>query len=203
MCPICYLLYVSAFRPSSGIHILCCPFVILYVMLQCAFLLKRITYNPDVIIGTESWLIEEISNAEVFRDNYTTFRRDWNAWGGGVFICVKDYIFCVELWADEDFEMLAVEVKGRDPKFIWKIEASTELGTRTCEQLKDWQPEPIIQEILQNDSLQFQHPNPPALSIHDSPIHPGRTLVHKQPQDPRRSANEHSAQWNEKWKTNT
>ena len=34
------------------------------------------TYNPDVIIGTESWLREEINNAEVFRDNYTIFRRD-------------------------------------------------------------------------------------------------------------------------------
>jgi hypothetical protein len=29
-------------------------------------------YNPDVIIRTESWLREEISNAEVFRDDYIT-----------------------------------------------------------------------------------------------------------------------------------
>jgi hypothetical protein len=35
-----------------------------------------LTYNPDVIIGMESWLREVISNAEVFRDDYTTFRRD-------------------------------------------------------------------------------------------------------------------------------
>jgi hypothetical protein len=33
-------------------------------------------YNPDVIIGTEPWLREEISNAELFRDEYTTFSRD-------------------------------------------------------------------------------------------------------------------------------
>jgi len=26
------------------------------------------TYNPDVVIGTESWLSEEINNAELFRD---------------------------------------------------------------------------------------------------------------------------------------
>ncbi|PNF40765.1 hypothetical protein B7P43_G17379 [Cryptotermes secundus] len=78
-------------------------------------------YNPDVIIGTESWLREEISNAEVFRDEYTTFRRDRNTRGGGVFICVKNYIACVELWVDEDFEMIAVEVKGRDPKCTWEI----------------------------------------------------------------------------------
>ena len=49
------------------------------------------TYKLDVIIGTESWLREEIKNAEVFRDDYTTFRRDRCTRGGGVFICVKNY----------------------------------------------------------------------------------------------------------------
>jgi hypothetical protein len=34
------------------------------------------TYNPDVVIGTESWLKEDIGNAEVFRADFTTFRRD-------------------------------------------------------------------------------------------------------------------------------
>jgi hypothetical protein len=38
-----------------------------------------------------------------------------------VFICVKNYIDCRELWTDEDFEMIAVEVKGTDPKFTWEI----------------------------------------------------------------------------------
>ncbi len=36
-------------------------------------------HNPDVVIGTESWLHEEVNNAEVFRDNYITFRRDRNS----------------------------------------------------------------------------------------------------------------------------
>jgi len=34
------------------------------------------TYNRELFIGTESWLREEINNVEVFRDNYTIFRRD-------------------------------------------------------------------------------------------------------------------------------
>jgi hypothetical protein len=38
-----------------------------------------------------------------------------------VFICVKNYIACVELWADEAFEMLAVERKGKEAKFTWEI----------------------------------------------------------------------------------
>jgi hypothetical protein len=79
------------------------------------------TYNPDVVIGTESWLSEEINNAEVFRDDYITFRRDRGTRGGGVFICVKNYIHCRELSTDEKFEIIAVEVKSRDPKFAWEI----------------------------------------------------------------------------------
>jgi hypothetical protein len=38
-----------------------------------------------------------------------------------VFISVKNYINCRDVWADEHFEMIAVEVKGRDPKFTWEI----------------------------------------------------------------------------------
>jgi hypothetical protein len=79
------------------------------------------TYNPDVVIGTESWLNEEINNAEVFRGDYITFRRDRCSRGGGVFICVKNHINCREFWADEDFEMTAVEVKGRNPKYTWEV----------------------------------------------------------------------------------
>jgi hypothetical protein len=74
-----------------------------------------------VIIVTESWLGEEINNAEVFRDDYSTFRRDKCTRGSAVVICVKNYIDCRELWADEDFEMIKNEVKGKDPKFPWEV----------------------------------------------------------------------------------
>ena len=59
----------------------------------------------------ESWLKEDISNAEVFRADFTTFRMD--RFGGvvGVFICVKNIITCTELRVDDDFEMIVVEVK--------------------------------------------------------------------------------------------
>lgn len=77
-------------------------------------------YNPDIIIGTESWLREGTGNAEI-RADYTTFRRDRHARGGGVFICVKNNIACSELWVDNDFEILAIEVKSSDPTFAWEI----------------------------------------------------------------------------------
>jgi hypothetical protein len=38
-----------------------------------------------------------------------------------MFICGKKHIECVELWMDEDFEMIAVEVKGKDPKCALEI----------------------------------------------------------------------------------
>jgi hypothetical protein len=44
------------------------------------------TYNPDVVLGTESWLKEDISNAEVFRADFKTFRRDRIPRVGGVYI---------------------------------------------------------------------------------------------------------------------
>jgi hypothetical protein len=68
-----------------------------------------LTHNPDVIIGSELWLSEGISNGEVFWDNYTTFRRDRTTRGAGVFICIKNSIACVELWVDKNFEMIWVD----------------------------------------------------------------------------------------------
>jgi uncharacterized membrane protein len=46
-----------------------------------------------VVTGTESWLKEDISKAEVFRADFITFRRDRSARGGGVFMFVKYYCF--------------------------------------------------------------------------------------------------------------
>jgi hypothetical protein len=68
-------------------------------------------------MGTESWLKEYISNDEVFRANFTTFRRDRSVRGGGVFVCVKNIIASTELWVDDGFEIVAVEVKGMDHKY--------------------------------------------------------------------------------------
>jgi hypothetical protein len=53
--------------------------------------------------------------------------------GGGVFICVKNYTACAELWVDEDFEMIAVEVKGRDHTFAWEIVGIYRAPKRTCD----------------------------------------------------------------------
>ena len=41
-------------------------------------------YSPNVVIGMESWLKEDIGTAEVFRADFTTFRSVRSARGGGV-----------------------------------------------------------------------------------------------------------------------
>ena len=81
------------------------------------------TYNPDIITGTgtESWLSEEIRNTEIFRSDFATFRRERRTRRVGGGVCVKNNIACSELWVDDDFEMIAMDVKGSDPKCTWEI----------------------------------------------------------------------------------
>ena len=79
------------------------------------------TYNPDVVTGTESCPKGNITNAEVFMADFTTFRRHRSARGFVVFICVRNIIASTELRVDDDFEMIAVEVKGMDSKYRWEF----------------------------------------------------------------------------------
>ena len=52
-----------------------------------AFLAKE---NPDVIIGTETWLNSSVKTCEYFNPNYSVFRRDRLDGYGGVLVAVKD-----------------------------------------------------------------------------------------------------------------
>jgi hypothetical protein len=36
-------------------------------------------------------------------------------------VCVKNCITCADLWVDEVYEMIAVEVKGKNPKNTCEI----------------------------------------------------------------------------------
>ena len=50
-------------------------------------------HDPDVLIGTESWLSNDINDAEIFPLNYVTYRKDrCDRTGGGVFISIRDNI---------------------------------------------------------------------------------------------------------------
>jgi hypothetical protein len=47
------------------------------------------SYNPDIIIGIETWLNDSVHNSEIFRPNYNIYRRDQRDGFGGVVIAVK------------------------------------------------------------------------------------------------------------------
>ena len=52
-----------------------------------------ITNNDiDIIIGTESHLNKTILSSEIFPNNFQTYRKDRNSYGGGVFVSVKSSI---------------------------------------------------------------------------------------------------------------
>jgi len=49
--------------------------------------------NPNILIGTETWLRNDISSSEIFPEGYNVYRKDrWDGYGG-VLVAVKtDYI---------------------------------------------------------------------------------------------------------------
>jgi hypothetical protein len=47
------------------------------------------SYNPDIIIGTKTWLNDSVHNSEIFPPNYNIYRRDRRDGFGGVLVAVK------------------------------------------------------------------------------------------------------------------
>jgi hypothetical protein len=62
------------------------------------------SYNPDIIIGTETWLNDPVHNSEIFPPNYNIYRRDRRDGFGGVLVTVK---------ADIVSEYLDVEINSQ------------------------------------------------------------------------------------------
>jgi hypothetical protein len=72
--------------------------------------------DPDVLIGSETWLDNSVHNNEIFPSNYTIFRKDRppNEKGltyGGVLIAVKSKFICAQRHdLDTNCEVLWVEM---------------------------------------------------------------------------------------------
>ena len=80
--------------------------------------------NPDIVIGSESWLNSSITSASVFPAGYVVYRRDRPGDGGygGVFILVSAKLQSSQpekLKVDSDSEMLWVEVKIKGAKNLF------------------------------------------------------------------------------------
>lgn len=80
------------------------------------------TEDPDIVVGTESWLNGSIASGEVFPPNFNVFRRDrGDARGGGVFIAVKNSLIAtVEINLQTNCELIwiSIHVKGLSPVYI-------------------------------------------------------------------------------------
>ncbi len=80
-------------------------------------------YNPDIILGNESWLHSGITNNEVFPDNYNIYRKDrLSDSHGGVFQAVKkDIIVTHRDDLDTDCEIIwtQCQIKNRRSKSLF------------------------------------------------------------------------------------
>ena len=64
-------------------------------------------YQPDIVIGNESWLNQNIASSEIFPENYNVFRKDRIDGYGGVFQAVKkDLIITLRSDFDTECEIL-------------------------------------------------------------------------------------------------
>ena len=74
-------------------------------------------HNPDIVLGTESKLHNDIPTYSVFPSNYTVYRKDRNANGGGVFRAIKSDIVCEECPKfDTNCEILWSSVSSKIPR---------------------------------------------------------------------------------------
>jgi len=79
------------------------------------------TYNPDVVLGRNHGLRKILA---MLKSSVLILQLSEGIGLPvvlGVFICVKNFIASTELWVDDDFEMIVVEMTGMDPKYTWEI----------------------------------------------------------------------------------
>ncbi|XP_077535928.1 uncharacterized protein LOC144148226 [Haemaphysalis longicornis] len=62
------------------------------------------TVEPQIIMGTESWLDESVRSAEIFPSGYTVYRKDRHRHGGGVFLLISSRLNSQPLFFDDDTE---------------------------------------------------------------------------------------------------
>ena len=80
--------------------------------------------NPDVVVGTESWLDPDIDNSEIFPRGYSVCRADRRSIAtrsGGVFILVRNGLLCTEqpqFQTDCELLWVKLEITGSRPLFI-------------------------------------------------------------------------------------
>lgn len=88
---------------------------------QAAFRASVEYHRPDIIMGCESKIDNKMHTYSLFPDNYTVYRKDRNANGGGVFVATKDTLISDNLPnLDSDCEIIwtSLQFTGSKPLYI-------------------------------------------------------------------------------------
>ena len=71
--------------------------------------------DPDMVLGTESWLKPDTLSCEIFPEDYSVYRKDRDtsdkAKGGGVFILVRKEFITSEIKIDTESEVIFIDLK--------------------------------------------------------------------------------------------
>ncbi|XP_077548002.1 uncharacterized protein LOC144160656 [Haemaphysalis longicornis] len=62
------------------------------------------TVEPQIIMGTESWLDDSVRSAEIFPSGYTVYRKDRHRHAGGVLLLISSRLNSQPLFFDDDTE---------------------------------------------------------------------------------------------------
>ena len=74
--------------------------------------------DPDIILGTETWLNGNISSAEVLPTNFQVFRNDRSDSYGGVLIAVREDFICSPVLTSQKTELISVKLQLNRAKSI-------------------------------------------------------------------------------------
>lgn len=111
--------------------------------------------DPDIVVGTESWLNSNITSGEIFPSNFNVFRKDRSINGdshGGVFVAVNDKLIAQdESDLDQpncEMKWISIHVKGIAPMFIGAFYRSQKTDNDYLRLLDD-----SLQKIPKNASI--------------------------------------------------
>jgi exonuclease III len=74
--------------------------------------------DPDIILGTETWLNGNISSAEILPTNFQVFRNDRSDSYGGVLIAVREDLICSPVLTSQKTELISVKLQLNRAKSI-------------------------------------------------------------------------------------
>jgi hypothetical protein len=66
--------------------------------------------DPDIILGTETWLNGNILSAEVLLTNFQVFRNDRSDSYGGVLIAVRGDLICSPVLTSQKTELISIKL---------------------------------------------------------------------------------------------